>query len=340
MHVAISGMNATDNPGPGVPVARSLRESGAASRIVGLTYDAHDPGNYMDFMIDHVHRMPYPTKGWNALSEALAHVKKIHEIEAVIPCLDVELPLYIKHQNQLSQLGIKTFLPTEDQFSLRSKEKLIKLCADIAIKYPETTLVNSIDELQEFAAQDPDWPIFVKGRYYKASAAYNLQDAVHKFIEISADWGLPILLQKPVSGIEINLVGLGDGEGGLCGSVAIKKLMTTSIGKIWTGVTIDHPALNELADRFVSHTKWRGPFELECIQNSEDIFLIEINPRFPAWVYFATGVGINLPERLLRLMQGRDVGRTSEYPVGKYFVRYTYEIVTDISKFFKLASSV
>ena len=333
-------MNATDNPGPGIPVVRSLREAKAVSHIVGLSYDAHDPGNYMDFLIDRVYRMPYPTKGWIALSEALAQVKKESDIAAIIPCLDVELPLYIKHQDQLRQMGIDTFLPTEDQFALRSKEKLISLCEDLEIKYPETKLVHSIEELEDFARSGSEWPIFVKGRYYKASIAYNLSEAVHKFIEISTEWGLPILLQKPIAGIEINLVGLGDGEGELCGSVAIKKLMTTSLGKIWTGVTIEHPALSHMAKAFVKQTRWRGPFELECIQNGDEIHLIEINPRFPAWVYFATAVGINLPERLLHLLMKKSVEPNSEYPVGKYFVRYTYEMVTDISHFFRLASSV
>ena len=320
MRVGVSGMNATDNPGPGIPVVRSLREAKAANYMVGLSYDAHDPGNYMDFLIDRVYRMPYPTKGWNALSEALTQVKKESDIDAIIPCLDVELPLYIKHQEQLRQLGIKTFLPTEDQFALRSKEKLIHLCQDLDISYPETTLINSIEELDDFVRAGNDWPIFVKGRYYKAYIAYNMAEAVHKFTEIATEWGLPILLQKPINGIEVNLVGLGDGEGGLCGSVAIKKLTTTSLGKIWTGVTIEHPALNELATRFVKRTRWRGPFELECIQT--------------------TAVGVNLPERLLRLMQSQAVDPTAQYPVGKYFVRYTYEMVTDISQFFRFASTV
>jgi carbamoyl-phosphate synthase large subunit len=150
---------------------------------------------------------------------------------------------------------------------------------------------------------------------------------------------MPILIQQPTPGVELNLIGLGDGEGGLCGTVAIKKLMTTSIGKIWTGVTIEHPELKRLAERFVAATKWKGPFELECIQDGAQISMIEINPRFPAWVYFATAVGINLPARLLDLIEGRDCDRSMDYPVGKYFVRYTYEMVTDMEKFFKLASS-
>ena len=44
--IAVTGLNATDNPAPGVGVLRALRESGPKDRLVGLAYDALDPGVY------------------------------------------------------------------------------------------------------------------------------------------------------------------------------------------------------------------------------------------------------------------------------------------------------
>ena len=64
-------------------------------------------------------------------------------------------------------------------------------------------------------------------------------------------------------------------------------------------------------------------------------YLIEINPRFPAWSYFATGVGINLPSRLVRRSLGMPTPDTTTYEAGKLFVRYTYDLVTDMSSFQK-----
>jgi len=37
LHIAVTGLNNTDNPGPGVPVIRGIRESGERDvRIIGL----------------------------------------------------------------------------------------------------------------------------------------------------------------------------------------------------------------------------------------------------------------------------------------------------------------
>ncbi|MGK5091422.1 hypothetical protein WDW89_05305 [Deltaproteobacteria bacterium TL4] len=51
--VGVSGINAVDNPGPGVGVARSLKEDPELNiKIVGLGYDAMEPGYYMDWLMD------------------------------------------------------------------------------------------------------------------------------------------------------------------------------------------------------------------------------------------------------------------------------------------------
>ena len=59
--VAVTGMNATDNPAPGVAVARSLRhEPQFAGRVIGLGYDTLDPGFYAEGLLDGGVILPYP----------------------------------------------------------------------------------------------------------------------------------------------------------------------------------------------------------------------------------------------------------------------------------------
>jgi carbamoyl-phosphate synthase large subunit len=97
---------------------------------------------------------------------------------------------------------------------------------------------------------------------------------------------------------ERNVVALGDGAGGMLGSVAMKKLAVTDKGKGWAGITIRDPELIRIAERFVSATQWRGPFELEVmLARDGTYYVIEINPRFPAWVYLSASSGVNLPKR-------------------------------------------
>ena len=74
--------------------------------------------------------------------------------------------------------------------------------------------------------------------------------------------------------------------------------------------------------------------EMEMIKTADnEYYVIEINPRIPAWVYLAVGAGQNLPEALVKLALGDEVKPYTSYEVGKMFIRYSYDLITDINKF-------
>ena len=334
--IGVSGINAIDNPGPGIGVARSLKDDAELKvKIVGLAYDALDPGIYMDWVVDKSFIMPYPSGSEEAFLERLLYIKESYGLDAVIPNLDAELPLYIKCADKLAAHGIRTFLPGMEQFKLRGKDHLNDIASKIDISLPRTKVVNSVDGLLQ-AVDELSLPVMVKGSFYKAYRCFTTAEAVSHYHDLVAEWGYPIIVQQVVTGDELNVVGLGDGEGNSLGLVGIKKVSVTALGKIWTGVTVKNKKMLAAVADFIRVFKWRGPFELECIVNGDEVFLIEINPRFPAWSYFATGVGINLASRLVRRTFGLPVAPLPDYEAGKMFVRYTYELVTDMSAFQKI----
>jgi carbamoyl-phosphate synthase large subunit len=331
--IAVTGINSVDNPGPGTGVARSLREAGSSPRTIGLAYDATEPGLYMDWLFDRWYMMPYPSCAPELLIERLQQIQQEFGLDCVIPNFDLELPLYIHCAAELDSIGVRTYLPTKEQFALRNKAKLAEVAPQFGLQTPKTIVVTSSAELAE-ATTELGFPVMIKGPYYKAYRAASQAEAVSRFYQLASEAGFPILVQKIVSGIELNLVGVGDGNGGHLGLVAIKKMGVTELGKIWSGVTIDHPGLINAAAAFLRETQWRGAFELECIVDRDgNIYLIEINPRFPAWTYFATGVGINLPERLVQAAFGLPMAPLPAYESGKLFMRYTYEMVMDATPF-------
>jgi carbamoyl-phosphate synthase large subunit len=173
----------------------------------------------------------------------------------------------------------------------------------------------------------------LKGNVHQAFKIENEERAKEATEKIASEWGFPLLLQKLIQGDELNLVGIGDGKGNLIGAVSIKKLTTTSMGKIWTAVSIEHEGMLELAKRFVRESSWYGAFELECMLQDNELHLIEINPRFPSWTYFATAIGVNLPKQLIKLANGMTIEPLFSYATGKLYIRFTDELITDFSDF-------
>ena len=338
--VAVTGLNNTDNPGPGIPVIRALRESKEFDvRIIGLAYENLEPGIYMHNLVDKTYRVPYPSEGSDILVSRVLEINKIEKIDVLIPNFDAELMAFMKSRRKLADAGIHSFLPELDQFDERSKNNLPDFGEKYGIRVPAGKPITNTEELRDIKA-DFDFPVVIKGKFYDAYIANNSDQASMYFHKIAAKWGLPVIIQEYISGTEVNVVALGDGNGNTVGAIPMRKLYITDKGKAWAGITLDDERMLDLTRRLIKSTRWRGGMELELIRSDDDEFyLIEINPRIPAWVYLAVGAGQNLPEALVKLALGIEVKPFTDYKKGVIFVRYSFDLITDINEFEKLSIS-
>jgi carbamoyl-phosphate synthase large subunit len=337
--IAVTGLNATDNPGPGVGVLRSLAAGrSAGERLVGLSYDALDPGVYAAGLADDVFLLSYPSSGKDAYLSRLQYIQEEVRLDVLIPTLDAELPALIALEPELRRLGISVFLPSREQLDMRAKANLAALGSRAGVPVPASAVVSSADELARVHQQVP-YPFFVKGPFYGAALANSLDQARAAYHHAAAAWGGPIIVQAMVRGEETNLVGVGDGAGGLLGSVAMKKLAVTDKGKGWAGITVRDPDLTAVAERIVAATRWRGPFEVETLRDeSGRHHVIEINPRFPAWVHLATSAGVNLPRTVVDLALARHPEASAAHQAGKMFVRISWDQMVDLRDFERMVT--
>lgn len=340
MKIAVTGLNATDNPGPGVPVIRSLKDAKEfTGSIIGLAYDSLDPGIYMKDLVEKSYLIPYPSGGLDPLFDRILYIHRKEKLDLIIPTLDSELYGFVKLQPKFNQLGIKLFLPTFKQLNIRAKDKLFNFCEENQIKVPKNILLSSFHDLY-MTSSKIKYPAVVKGIFYEAYTVNNFDELQHAFIKLSAKWGYPIIVQEYLKGDEFNVVGLGDGTGRTVGAVPMRKLYITDKGKGWAGITIDDKSLLELSKKVIEKTKWKSGLELEFIKSADtgEYFLLEINPRFPAWVFLAPAAGQNLPYALVKLAFGETVESFSSFKVGTIFVRSSWDLISDIKTFEQIAA--
>jgi carbamoyl-phosphate synthase large subunit len=337
--VALTGLNNTDNPGPGVPVIRGIRESTVFdARIIGLAYENLEPAIYMHDVVDKTYQVPYPSEGSDVLVQRILEIHKKDPFDVLIPNFDAELYAFMRAEKTLRQAGIRTFLPTLEQFEERHKSNLPDFGEKYEVKVPFSKPIFKQEEIENLK-EDFEYPLMVKGKFYDAYLAYNTEQVKMDYNKISAKWGLPIIIQEFIKGTEVNVVALGDGKGKTIGAVPMRKQYITDKGKAWAGITLDDKKLLDLTDHIISSMKWRGGMELEIVKSfSNELYVIEINPRIPAWVYLAVGAGQNLPEALVKLALGMEVTPYTEYLVGKMFIRYSSDLITDLKEFEKLST--
>lgn len=329
--IAVSGLNNTDNPGPGIPVIRGLREASTFTpRIIGLAYENLEPGAYMQDLVDKVYLVPYPSQGVERLIDRILKINHQESLDVLIPNFDAELLPFIKSADFLRSHQIRTFLPTMKQYEERLKSNLPEFGKKYDVQVPRSVPVTSTTDVLR-VYRTLEGPFMIKGKFYDAYLANSPDEAIGYFYKINAKWGLPVIMQQYVRGTEVNVIALGDGHGRTIGAVPMKKQYITDKGKAWGGIAISDPFLLRLTDHIISQTQWRGGMELELIKTSQrEYYLVEINPRIPAWVYLAVGAGQNLPEALVRLALEKPVQPYTEFKVGTMFIRYSMDMIVDI----------
>lgn len=332
--VAVTALNAIDNPGPGVGVIRSLRDcSDFELRIIGLSYETMEPGAYMHDLVDITYQIPYPSAGSEHLLDRLLFIHSIEKLDFIIPNFDAELKNFIKISKTLKNHDINTLLPDIKMLTNLDKMHLHEFCSKHDISVPKTKLLSSVEEISDLD-EEFDFPVYVKGTFYEAYKAMNKAQVMTYFSILSLKWGLPVIIQENIEGTEIDVAGLGDGKGTLIGAVPMRKLYITDRGKGWSGVVLSDDSLVEFAKKFTQATKWRGGFELEFVRTKNDeLMLLEVNPRFPAWIYTTAASGQNLPAAAVKLGMNLPVTPFKKYKPGIMFVRYAWELITDITEF-------
>jgi carbamoyl-phosphate synthase large subunit len=338
--IAVTALNAIDSPGPGVAVIRAIQECrDFETRIIGLSYESLEPGIYMHDLVDKTYQIPYPSSGTDSLLTRILHIHEIEHIDLIIPNFDAELFNFIKLRDKLAVEGIHTFLPDLNQFEARDKIKLFEFGQKQGLLIPKDKIIHNIKDLEK-AVDEFDYPVVIKGKFYDAIISNTLDEAEKAFYKLQAKWGLPVIVQEFINGTEINIAALGDGDGNAVSIIPMRKLYITDKGKAWAGITLDDDTYIELARKFISDTKWRGGCELEVMQTADGkSYIMEVNPRFPAWIYLTAAAGQNQPAALVKMALGEKVEPFTKYEIGKIFVRYAWDLITDISEFQKISGT-
>jgi carbamoyl-phosphate synthase large subunit len=320
--VAVTGLAAAENPAPGVAVARSLRAArDFRGRVLGLTFDPRLTGVYSSHF-DAVHAIPPPAQGGAAFLDALRAIVHAEGVDVVVPTLDPEALLCAAAVTGRARLGARMLLPRAGAIRRRAKMVLPALARRVGFHAPRTMVVTSIAALAA-ASHELGLPLMLKGSLADSRLVTSMEEAGREFQRLATRWGFPLLAQEFIIGDELDLAALYDRAGRRVGAVPMRKLGVTSQGKAWAGVTVEAPDLVGLGDRLMHALGWIGAAEIEviCERASGALYLIEVNPRFPAWIHLTAAAGVNLPWALVCLATGQQVAPLPPAPPGVLFAR-------------------
>lgn len=333
--VAVTGLNAADNPSPGLTVARALRAAPTPPRLVGLTHEVLATGAYVDGVWDEVRLVPFPSREEGGYADRLVTQCRDAGADCLVPTLDVEVPVVAWLAPTLAADGIATLLPSLESLEAVAKVRLPAL-ASHGFRLPRTRTVAGLYELGD-AARELGVPFVLKGPVADARVVRTQEQAHVVARRLAATWGFPLLAQEYVGGEELGIAAVADRAHRVAGAVVVRKEIRSVNGNTWGGTAVRDRTLEGLAARFADALDWVGPFELEVIRHPRrGPILIEVNPRFPAWVFLSAGAGANLPWAAVRLARGERV-EPLRPTGGAFYVRMAWDATAPVDRMAALA---
>lgn len=298
MKVFISGCHSGPNPSPGLGVARSLREAFPEAVLCAKDHSVqcsalHHP------VFDEIWLSP----SWQDLDlaeHAAELARRLDDDAVLVSGLDLEVVL-------LSKYAIKgALVPPESSVKRAAKPAIGCFTGLPKVDIPPwLVLPADPQDIDEFCRSN-DWRVWVKGPAYGAKIVRSWGTAVEATRDFEEIWGRSgLFLQAHVRGEEVS-VAFSAYRGRLLDAVFMEKRYVTEQGKTWAGAIRDpEPSLAAGLRDAVSSLEWTGGGELEFVRDDAgSLWLIDFNPRFPAWIYGATLSGRNLPANLVAAATG------------------------------------
>ncbi|MDQ3322400.1 MAG: ATP-grasp domain-containing protein [Acidobacteriota bacterium] len=300
MKIYVSGLYCGTNPQPGVGIARSVRQAYPEATIVGVEYSNRCSGIHWQDFDDIWLQRPWEELNLDAHAKA---VRKVLDAGGLwISGIDLEIMWF----GDIFPEGHPNLLTPPPSALKQVAKPEVSAHKGLPVRIPVYVSTELSDwDLHAFCRQN-DWKVWLKGPYYDAVSTRNwseFQDMRHR---LSSAWSTQkLFLQSHVTGYEESVCFCAY-RGELLGAVQMRKRDLTEMSKTWAGDVTEVPEeYTEALRKVVKDLNWTGGAELEMVRDPNgQLWLLEMNPRFPAWIHGGTIAGYNLPGKLIEGVTG------------------------------------
>jgi diaminopimelate decarboxylase len=296
MKIYISGLYCGGNPQPGVGITRSLRQGFPDARLVGVEYTNRVSGIHWSDFDDLWIQRPWDELDLESYGERVRET--LDDGGLWISGSDLEAMWLAS----LFPEGHPNLLAPPMQAMKRIAKPAVEAHEGLPVKVPPFISTDHSDwDLHAFCRQH-NWRVWLKGPYYDAARtpSWDVFEAARN--ALTKVWSTErLFLQSHVGGYEESVM-FAAHKGELLGCVSMRKRDITAEGKTWAGDITEVPEDFEAPlRRIVKELNWTGGGEVEMVRDAAgQLWLLEVNPRFPAWVHGATIAGYNLPALLVQ----------------------------------------
>lgn len=302
---------------PAVAVIKSLKKQKEIDfHILGLDMDPLSSGLYL---ADKGLVIP-SSDNPKFIDKVLSLCKKYH-IQCLIPIIDEELFIFAVNKDIFEKSGIRLIVNNKETIKLtKNKYSTQEFCVKEGIPSPVTLLDKDIDKMNGIK-----YPLIIKpldGRGSQGVLKINNKVELDFFKRNLKSY----IVQDFVEGQEYTIDIVASPNGSILQAIPRQRIAVKA-GMSYKGKTVKTCKLIDYGKYVAKKFKINGPANIQCIVNKDNIYLIEVNPKFAAGLPLAIAAGVNIPLILIKLSFGMRITKKElDFKDGVYMLRFWEEI--------------
>lgn len=274
----------------------------------------------------------------NYISVLLEIVKK-HEVTAIISLNDLELPIISKNKDLFKQHGARCIISNPTIIDICfDKWKTFNFIKEININIPKTyiDLDLAIKDIENGILK---FPLVMKPRWGSSSSHVYFPESIeelkisHKLQLINIKKNISninnleqiehsIIIQEKIEGVEYGMDILNDFEGNYYGSFPKEKLYMRS-GETDRAKSIISENFNDFGKKISEALKHIGNLDCDVFLVKDQLYLLELNPRFGGGYPFSYEAGVNMAAIYLEWLNGsNDISKYNNYKENIVLSKY------------------
>lgn len=319
----------------------------AASKVVGADCEPTAPGLFECDLRCQVCKVNDPE-----YIDQLLSLCKQYDITLLVSLNDLELPILSEHRAEFKKLGVNLIV---------SSKSVIDVCFDKYATYQwliekgyntPATYLSVGDVMAAIDTGSLSWPLIVKPRQGSASIGVmkvhceeslraavtlvNFEVQTGQLSSVSHSDGSRLIIQQCIEGEEYGLDVLNDFTH-VTHQVMVKHKKSMRSGETDKACVVEHKGLQEIGASLGADLKHIGNLDCDIFIKDNEVFVLELNPRFGGGYPFSHIAGANYPSAIVAWASGKDwQPAKTEYKVGLVFSKVEGMISTDVSTVVKV----
>lgn len=249
--------------------------------------------------------LPKPVDNEKKYVDSLLNLCRKNDIGIIIPVIDPEIYILSKYVNLFKE---------EDILLMVSNEKVLDICYNKLhmndfLKKNNFLVPKTYENINDFMVAkenyEIDFPVIIKPIYGSGSASTYIVNCIEK---MKALFQNGMLIQELIDGQEYGIDVFNDMHNKPVRCVVKKKISMRS-GETDKAISVKNKDIQNNAIRLAECLKHFGNLDCDMIMRDNNIYIIDLNPRFGGGYPATHATGTNLLKMTLDIAYGNEIAQ-------------------------------